>query len=133
MSWPLALSHDCLFSLTGTKILKKAQAALPKEAQNLSSAALEAPDLNAVSLGKEHMFTAAKSIVWDELGHPGNGHIHIHMLVSARVWRDKQIAMPGALRSRSFWLQDCSWAQLLRASRTHYNQKVSWLTPPPGE
>ena len=31
-------------------------------------------------------------------------HIHIHMLVSARVWRDKQIAMPGALRSRSFWL-----------------------------
>ena len=59
-------------------------------------------------------------------------HIHIHMLVSARVWRDKQIAMPGALRSRSFWLQDCSWAQLLRASLTHYNQKVSWLTPPPG-
>ena len=62
----------------------------------------------------------------------GHIHIHIHMLVSARVWRDKQIAMPGALRSRSFWLQDCSWAQLLRASRTHYNQKVSWLTPPPG-
>jgi hypothetical protein len=30
------------------------------------------------------------------------------MLVSARLWRDKQIAMPGALRSRSFWLQDCS-------------------------
>ena len=50
-------------------------------------------------------------------------HIHIHMLVSARVWRDKQIAMPGALRSRSFWLQDCSWAQLFRASRTHYNQR----------
>ena len=24
-------------------------------------------------------------------------HIHIHMLVSARVWRDKQIAMPGAV------------------------------------
>ena len=67
MSWPLALSHDYLFSLTGTKILKKAQAALPKEAQNLSSAALEAPDLNAVSLGKEPMFTAAEAIVWDEL------------------------------------------------------------------
>ena len=25
-------------------------------------------------------------------------HIHIHMLVSARVWRDKQIAITGALR-----------------------------------
>jgi len=31
------------------------------------SAAFEAPDLNAVSLGKEHMFTAAEAIVWDEL------------------------------------------------------------------
>ena len=31
--------------------------------------ALEAPDLNAVSLGKKHMFTAAEAIVWDELGH----------------------------------------------------------------
>ena len=48
----------------GTKILKKAWAALPKEAQNLSSAALEAPDLNAVSLGKERVFTAAEAIVW---------------------------------------------------------------------
>jgi hypothetical protein len=48
------------------QILKKAQAALPIEAQNLSSAALEAPDLNAVSLGKKHMFTAAGAIVWDE-------------------------------------------------------------------
>ena len=67
MCWPLALSHDCLFSLTGTKILKKAQATLRKEAQNPSSAALEAPDLNAVSLGKEPMFTAAEAIVWDEL------------------------------------------------------------------
>jgi len=69
MSWRLELSHDCLLSLSGTKILKKAQAALPKETPNLSSAALEAPDLNSVSLGKERMFTAAKSIVWDELGH----------------------------------------------------------------
>jgi hypothetical protein len=51
MSWHLALSHECLFSLSGTKILNKAQAALPKETPNLSSAALEAPDLNAVSLG----------------------------------------------------------------------------------
>ena len=67
MSWRLALSNDCLFSLSGTKILKKAQAAHPKETRNLSSAALEAPDLNAVSLGKEHMLTAAKAIVWDEL------------------------------------------------------------------
>ena len=71
--WPYVLpfggSHDCLFSLSGTKILKKAQAALPKETQSLSSAALEAPDLNAVSLGKKHMFTAAEAIVWDELGH----------------------------------------------------------------
>ena len=56
MSWHLALSQDCLFSLSGTKILKKAQAT-QKEAQNLSSAALEAPDLNAESLGKKHMFT----------------------------------------------------------------------------
>ena len=63
MSWPLALSHDCLFSLSGTKIFKKAQAALSKEAQNLSSAALEAPDLNVVALGKEPMLTAAKAIV----------------------------------------------------------------------
>ena len=67
MPWPLALSHDCLFSHTGTKILKKAQAALPNKTQNLSSAALEAPDLNAVSMGKKHMFTAAEAIVWDEL------------------------------------------------------------------
>ena len=67
MCWHLALSYDCLFSLSGTKILKKAQAALPKETPNLSSAALEAPDLNAVSLGKKHMFTAAEAIVWDEL------------------------------------------------------------------
>ena len=69
MSWHLALSHECLFSLSGTKILKKAQAALPKETPNLSSAALEAPDLNAVSLGKKHMFTAAEAIVRDGLGH----------------------------------------------------------------
>jgi hypothetical protein len=48
----------------GTKILKKAWAALPKETQNLVSAALEAPDLNAVSLGKERVFTAAEAIVW---------------------------------------------------------------------
>ena len=63
----MELSHDCLFSLSGTKILKKAQAALPKETPGLSSAALEAPDLNAVSLGKEPMLTAAKAIVWDGL------------------------------------------------------------------
>ena len=50
-------------------------------------------------------------------------HIHIHMLVSVRVWRDKQIAIPGALRSRSFLLQDCSWARLSNASRTQYNQR----------
>ena len=49
-----------------------------------------------------------------------------------RVLVRVRVRMPGALRSRSFWLQDCSWAQLFRASRTHYNQKVSWLTPPPG-
>ena len=67
MSWPLALSHDCLFSFFCTKILKKAQAAIPKETPNLSSAALDPPDLNAVSLGKKHMFTAAEAIVWDEL------------------------------------------------------------------
>ena len=85
MSWPLALSHDCLFSLSGTKILKKAQAALPKEAQNLSSAALEAPDLNAVSLGKEPMLTAAKAIVWDELGHGAAEQEGLQELASRRV------------------------------------------------
>ena len=69
MPWQLALSHDYLFSLSGTRILKKAQTALPKETRNLSSAALEALDLSAVSLGKEKMFTAAEAIVWDELGH----------------------------------------------------------------
>ena len=63
MCWPLALSHCCLLSSPGSNILKKAQAALLKETQNLSSAALEAPVLNAVSLGKEHMFTAAEAIV----------------------------------------------------------------------
>ena len=67
MSWQLALSNDCLFTLPGAKILKKAQVAHPKETRNLSSAALEAPDLNAVSLGKEQILTAAEAIVWDEL------------------------------------------------------------------
>ena len=67
MCWPLTLSHCPLFSPSGSKILKKAWAALPKETQNLVSAAFEAPDLNAVSLGKEHMFTAAEAIVRDEL------------------------------------------------------------------
>ena len=85
MCWPLALSHDCLFSLTGTKILKKAQAALPKEAQNLSSAALEAPDLNAVSLGKEPMLTAAKAIAWDEVGHGAAEQEGLQELASRRV------------------------------------------------
>ena len=84
MSWPLALSHDYLFSLTGTKILKKAQATLRKEAQNPSSAALEAPDLNAVSLGKEHMLTAAKAIVWDELGHGAAEQEGIQELLASR-------------------------------------------------
>ena len=37
---------------------------LPKETKDLVSAALEAPDLNAVSLGKERVFTAAEAIVW---------------------------------------------------------------------
>ena len=69
MCWPLALPHCCLLSPSRFNILKKTQAALPKETQNLVSAAFEAPDLNAVSLGKEHMFTAAEAIVWDELGH----------------------------------------------------------------
>ena len=67
MCWHLALSHCPIFSPTGTNILKKAWMALPKETQYLSSAALEAPDLNAVSLVKKHMFTAAEAIVWDEL------------------------------------------------------------------
>ena len=40
---------------------------LSKETPDLSSAALEALNLNAVSLGKKHMFTAAEAIVWDEL------------------------------------------------------------------
>ena len=31
--------------------------------------ALTARDLNVVSLGEEHMFTAAEAIVWDQLGH----------------------------------------------------------------
>ena len=57
MCWPLTLSHCPLFSPSGSNILKKAWAALPKETQNLVSAAFEAPDLNAVSLGKKHMFT----------------------------------------------------------------------------
>ena len=57
----------CLGIWRSPRILKKAQAALPKETQALLSATLEAPDLNAVSLGKKHMFTAAEAIVWDEL------------------------------------------------------------------
>ena len=69
MCWPLALPHCCLLSPSGFNIPKKAQAALPKETQNLSSAVLEVLDLNAVSLGKEQMLTAAEAIVWDELGH----------------------------------------------------------------
>ena len=39
-------------------------AAIPKKTQASVIAALEDPALNAVSLGKEHMFTAAEAIVW---------------------------------------------------------------------
>ena len=49
---------------SGSKILKMAWAALPKETQALASAALAAPDLDAVPLGKERMFAAAEAIVW---------------------------------------------------------------------
>ena len=86
------------FTLPGTNILKKAQAVLPKETQNFSSAALEAPDLNAVSLGKEHMLTAAEAIVWDELG---LGHPLNKLMTTA--WgglRDPDLV--AALRARSF-------------------------------
>jgi len=59
--------HYRLLSPSGSNILKKAWASLPKETQDRVITALEAPDLNAVSLGKKHMFTAAEAIVWDEL------------------------------------------------------------------
>ena len=59
-------------------------------------------------------------------------HIHIHMLVSARVWRDKQIAMPGALRSRSFWLRAAAGLSFLGPLVPITTKEVSWLTPPPG-
>ena len=43
---------------------------------------------------------------------------------------ERHYAKPQA--KPSFRLQDCSWAQLLRASRTHKNKEVSWLTPQRG-
>jgi hypothetical protein len=45
-------------------ILKKARLELSKDTQACVIAVLAAPDLNAVSLGEEHMFTAAEAIVW---------------------------------------------------------------------
>ena len=61
---PLTHSHYRLLSLSGSKILKKAWVELSKESQARVIAVLAAPDLNAVSLGEEHMFTAAEAIVW---------------------------------------------------------------------
>jgi hypothetical protein len=60
----LTHTHYRLFLPSGSKILKMAWAALPKETQALASAALAAPDLDAVSLGKERMFAASEAIVW---------------------------------------------------------------------
>ena len=52
--------------------------------------------------------------------------IHIHMLVSARAWRDKQIAMPGALRSRSFWLRAVAGLSFLGPLVPITTKEVSW-------
>ena len=56
--------HYRLLSPSGSNILKKAWASLPKETQDRVITALAAPDLNVVSLGEEHMFNAAEAIVW---------------------------------------------------------------------
>jgi hypothetical protein len=52
------------FSPSGSKILKKAWTAISKETRASAITTLEDLDLNAVSLGKEQMFTAAEAIVW---------------------------------------------------------------------
>ena len=61
---PLTHPKSAHLYLSGSKIIKLAWDTLPKETKDLVSAALEAPDLNAVSLGKERVFTAAEAIVW---------------------------------------------------------------------
>jgi len=86
---------------------------------------------------KQETLTAGDNItiVDNVISSSGGGsiHIHIHMLVSARVWRDKQITMPGALRSRSFWLLAAAGLSFLGPLVPITTKEVSWLTPPPGE